>query len=132
MRTAGRFGENFIFSAVLFCHFDRNMYFCRGNELFNALNNQDMKIPQHRNEVTEAFADEWFVGLPIRPLRNMDAKNTRQHLAAKLLGNKDADPMDITKAWLALTPEKKCSVCWHMTGHHEAAFVEDIDKPSYT
>ena len=65
-----------------------------------------MKIPQKLSEVTEAFADEWYVGLPIRPLRNMDVKNTRQHLAEKLLGNKDAEPTDITRAWLALTPEE--------------------------
>ena len=91
-----------------------------------------MKIPQKRSEVTEAFADEWYVGLPIRPLRNMDVKNTRQHLAEKLLGNKEANPNDITKAWLALTPEEKCRICWHMTGHHDATFVEDIDKLAYT
>ena len=81
---------------------------------------------------TEAFADEWFVGLPIRPLRNMEAKNTREHLALKLLGNKDADPREVTKAWLALPPGRKCAICWHMTGHHDAAFVEDEEKPSYT
>ena len=91
-----------------------------------------MKIPQKCSDVTEAFADEWYVGLPIRPLRDMDAKNTRQHLALKLLGNKDADPMEITKAWLALPPQRKCAICWHMTGHHDAAYVEEIDKPSYT
>lgn len=91
-----------------------------------------MRIPQTFKEVTEAFADEWYVGLPIRPLRNIDAKNTRQHLAVKLLGNKDADPRDITKAWVALPAEKKCRICWHMTGHHDASFVEDVDKPSYT
>lgn len=91
-----------------------------------------MKIPQKCSDVTEAFADEWFVGLPIRPLRNLDAKNTRQHLAIKLLGDKDADPREITKAWLALPPQRKCAICWHMTGHHDAAFVEEIDKPSYT
>ena len=96
------------------------------------LNIKNMKIPQKCSDVTEAFADEWYVGLPIRPLRNMDAKNTRQHLAVKLLGNKDADPMEITKAWLALPPQRKCAICWHMTGHHDAAFVEDTDKPSYT
>ena len=40
-----------------------------------------MKIPEKCSDVTEAFADEWFVGLPIRPLRNIEAKNTREHLA---------------------------------------------------
>lgn len=91
-----------------------------------------MKTPQHRNEVTEAFADEWYVGLPTRPLRNMDPKKTRQHLALKLLGNSDADPNDVTKAWLALPAEKKCSICWHMMGHHDAPFVEENDNPAYT
>ena len=91
-----------------------------------------MKIPQKRSEVTEAYANEWYVGLPIRPLRNIDAKNTRQHLAEKLLGRMDATPNEITEAWLALTPEQKCSICWHMSGHHDAPFVEDVDKLAYT
>ena len=70
-----------------------------------------MIIPQKCSDVTEAFADEWFVGLPLRPLRHLDAKNTREHLALKLLGNKDADPREVTKAWLALPPQRKCAIC---------------------
>ena len=91
-----------------------------------------MKTPERFEDVTEAFADEWYVGLPIRPIRNIDAKNTRQHIAKKLLGNEDADPCAITAAWLALPAEKKCRICWHMTGHHDATYTEDVDKPSYT